>query len=58
FSRWFLAAICVRRKKAASGAASMACGAGGAASDAIQGNRKEFCGCWLRPAQQILRAAQ
>ncbi|MCI85202.1 hypothetical protein A2U01_0106481, partial [Trifolium medium] len=43
--------------KAASGAASIASGAGGAASGAIQENGKEFCGCWLRPAQQILRAA-
>ncbi|MCI71835.1 hypothetical protein A2U01_0093098 [Trifolium medium] len=36
----------------------MASGAGGAASGAIQGNGMEFFGCWLRPAQQILRAAQ
>ncbi|MCI64685.1 hypothetical protein A2U01_0085943, partial [Trifolium medium] len=38
FGNCFLAALYVRRRKAAFGAAGLACGAGGAASGAIQGN--------------------
>ncbi|MCI45201.1 hypothetical protein A2U01_0066440, partial [Trifolium medium] len=56
--RSFLAVLCVRRRQAASGAASLASDTGGAASGAIQEGKVSFVGCWLRAAQQILRAAQ